>query len=136
MLRVQIRPVADDPALLEELRAGLAGELRRIPGLEAIAPERSGPPPNGAKGDAVLLGSLIASGTLSTATLTAATRVTLAWLNRAKARKVEVSYRGHRLVLEAASASRQRAVTEAWLALVADSPEGGEGGEPQPGTDG
>jgi hypothetical protein len=123
MLRVRIQPAADDPALLEGLRVALAGELRTVPGLEAVVPEPAVSEAPGAKGDAVLLGGLIASGTLSTATLTAATKIIIAWLDRARARKVILTYQGQRLVLEAASASRQRAVTEAWLALVAGAAE-------------
>lgn len=121
LLRVEIEPIDDDPDLAERLRIGLAAELRGVPGLDRIEPARGSTSPNGSKSGSEFVGGLVISGALSTATLTAVTKITLAWLARVKARTVVLERNGERLELNAASSARQREAMEAWL-RAADQP--------------
>jgi hypothetical protein len=118
LLRIEIEPMVEDPRLTERLRTGLAAELRNVDGVGYVESRRTATGPDGAKSGAALLGGLVISGALSTATLTAVTKVTLAWLERVKARKVVLELHDQRLELDAASAGRQRKALDAWIRLV------------------
>jgi hypothetical protein len=121
LLRIEIESMVEDPRLTEQLQTGLAAELRNVDGVGRVEPRRTVIGLHGAKSGAALLGGLMISGALSTATLTAVTKVTLAWLERVKARKVVLELHDQRLELNAASAGRQRKALDAWIRLVEQS---------------
>jgi hypothetical protein len=108
----------------EELHA-LAGRLRDELlelDVEAVALDRSGEAPAGAKGVELLaLGGLVVRFALNTAVLRSVVDATVAWLGRQRARSVKLTLDGDTLEVTGVSSAEQRRLVDQWVARHAGS---------------
>ncbi|MGW1564293.1 effector-associated constant component EACC1 [Streptomyces sp. NPDC002144] len=115
-LAVRVRIAADpgaDPETVDRSARQLRAELAE---LGAARLEAAGPPPPGAKGDAVTVGAIVVALSASGGVLTALVDTLRDWLaRRAAGDRVSVTIDGDTLELDRATAAERAAVVEAYV---------------------